>query len=219
MSVLPRPKRLCLHGKKSWTAFLFVWYFSYLLHLCHIGISLAYYEISNASKNSLSCKRISLVESKAGFTLIEVMVASTLVALFLASLFELNAVCLRSIDSGKESLAALQSVQDRNEVLRNLSFSDLTTASFVQNLMAAPANPAPFSKKATEVVTINKYPVPNGSTQFTRSPSGSVTVNSMATDLGSQLVKVNVQVSWTMTAGGRARVEATSCLVSNGTKK
>ena len=118
----------------------------------------------------------SLVESKAGFTLVEVMVASTLVALFFASLFELNAMCLRSIDSGKESLAALQSVQDRNEVLRNLAFSDLTTAAFVQNLMAAPANAAPFSQKATEVVTISKYPVSNGSTQFTRSPNGSVTV-------------------------------------------
>ena len=159
------------------------------------------------------------IESTAGFTLVEVMVASTLVALFFASLFELNAMCLRSIDSGKESLAALQSVQDRSEVLRNLAFSDLTTTSVVQNLMAAPANAAPFSQKATEVVTISKYPVANGSTQFTRSPNGSVTVNSTATDLGSQLVNVNVRVSWKMTAGGRGRVEETSCLVSNGTKK
>ena len=194
-----------------------------LLFIYYIYVILAFHLLIMKSQMRLKtccpATGFSLVESKAGFTLVEVMVASTLVALFLASLFELNAMCLRSIDSGKEALAALQSVQDRNEVLRNLSFSDLTTASFVQNLMAAPANPAPFSKKATEVVTINKYPVPNGSTQFTRSPSGSVTVNSMATDLGSQLVKVNVRVSWTMTAGGRARVEETSCLVSNGTKK
>ena len=99
-----------------------------------------------------------------GFTLVEVMVASMLVAIFFASLFELNAMCLRSIDSGKESLAALQSVQDRNEVLRNLAFSDLTTTAFVQNLMPCQLHASrsgwlkpKFSKKATEVVKISKY--------------------------------------------------------------
>ena len=61
-----------------------------------------------------------------GTTLVEVMVTAMLVAVFFASIFELNAMCLRFIDASKESLAALQSVQDRSETLRNLSFSDLT---------------------------------------------------------------------------------------------
>ena len=104
-----------------------------------------------------------------GTTLVEVMVAAVLVAVFFLSIFELNAMCLRFIDASKESLAALQSVQDRSETLRNLSFSDLTTTAVVQNLMATAANPAPFSQKATEVVKISKYPTPNGITQFTRS--------------------------------------------------
>jgi prepilin-type N-terminal cleavage/methylation domain-containing protein len=159
------------------------------------------------------------------FTLIEVMVATMLVAIFFASIFELNALCLRYMDSSKESLAALQSVQDRAEVLRNLAFSDLTTTSFVRdNVM--PANYTPdqtptlFSKKATEVVKIKQYPTANGVTQFTRLPNGTVTTDSVATNLGlAQLVKVDVSVSWTMTLGGRARTEQTSSIVSNGTKK
>jgi Tfp pilus assembly protein PilV len=154
-----------------------------------------------------------------GTTLVEVMVAAVLIAVFFASIFELNAMCLRFIDASKESLAALQSVQDRSETLRNLSFSDLTNTAIVQNLMATAANPAPFSQKATEVVKISKYPTPNGVTQFTRSPNGAVVNNSVATDLGSQLVKVDVAVSWTMTLSGRARSEQTSSIVSNGTKK
>ena len=154
-----------------------------------------------------------------GFTLVEVMVAAMLTALFFASIFELNAMCLRFIDSSKESLAALQSTQDRGELLRNLAFSDLTTTSFVQNLMATAANQAPFSKRATEVVQLSKYPTPNGVTQFTRSPNGTVTTDSTATDLGTALVKVNVSVSWIMTVGGRARIEQTSSIVSNGNKK
>jgi Tfp pilus assembly protein PilV len=154
-----------------------------------------------------------------GTTLVEVMVAAILIAVFFLSIFELNAMCIRFIDSSKETLAALQSVQDRSETLRNLSFSDLTTTSVVQTLMATAANPAPFSQKATEVVKISKYPTANGVTQFTRSPDGTVARDSVATDLGTQLVKVDVAISWTMTVGHRARTEQTSSIISNGTKK
>jgi prepilin-type N-terminal cleavage/methylation domain-containing protein len=165
-----------------------------------------------------------------GFTLVEVIVATMLVATFFVSIFELNAMCLRYNDASKESLAALQSVQDRTEVLRNLAFSDLTTTSFVRNSVM-PANYTPdhtptlFSKKATEVVKISKYttpptlPPPGGYTQFTRFPNGTVTTDSVATSLGTGLVQVDVSVSWNMTLGGRARTEQTSCIVSNGTKK
>ena len=51
-------------------------------------------------------------------TLSEVMVGLVLLAVFFASIFELNAVCLRYIDATKESVAALQSVQDRAEIDR-----------------------------------------------------------------------------------------------------
>ncbi len=162
-----------------------------------------------------------------GFTLVEVMVATMLVVVFFASIFELNAMCLRYIDASKECLAGMQSVQDRAEVLRNLAFSDLTTTSFVRdNVMPQPADytapnapPTLFSQKATEVVKISKYPTPDGVTQFTRSPSGHVATDSVATDLGTGLVKVDVSVSWSTTVGGRVRTEQTSTIVSNGTKK
>src|SRR6476646_5629103 len=171
-----------------------------------------------------------------GFTLAEVMVATMLVAIFFASIFELNAVCLRYVDASKESLAALQSVQDRSEALRNLAFSDLTNSAVLQNKIM-PDNytppdqygvkpPTSFSKKATEVVKISKYtvpptlPPPGGYTQFTRLPNGTVTMDSQATDLATAaLVKVDVSVTWNMTMGGRPRVEQTSSIVSNGTKK
>ena len=74
--------------------------------------------------------------SRAGFaergtSLVEVMVTAVLIAVFFASIFELNAMCLRFIDASKESLAALQSVQDRSETLRNLSLPDLTNTAVV----------------------------------------------------------------------------------------
>src|ERR1700746_3192493 len=94
----------------------------------------------------------------AAMTLPEVLVAVVLLATFCASIFELNAVCLRYIDASKESVAALQSVHDRCEVLRNLAFTDLTTKSYIQSLLATPANGSDFCKKATEVVKIRAYP-------------------------------------------------------------
>ena len=148
----------------------------------------------------------------------EVLVAVLLLAIFCASVFELNAVCLRYIDASKESVAALQSVHDRCEVLRNLSFSDLTTQSTVQSLLANPANSSDFCKKATELVKISGYPTANGVTQFTRTPDGTVSNDSTATDLGTSLVQVDVSTSWNM-LGGRARSEQTSTIISNGTKK
>src|SRR5437660_12604829 len=121
--------------------------------------------------------RLRLKQPTAAMTFPEVLVAVLLLAIFCASVFELNAVCLRYIDASKESIAALQSVHDRSEVLRNLSFTDLTTKSYVQSLLATPANGSEFCKKATEVVTISAYPTANGVTQFTSTQYGIVTNN------------------------------------------
>jgi hypothetical protein len=154
-----------------------------------------------------------------GTTLPEVLVGMIILVTFFASVFELNAVCLRYIDATKESVAALQSVQDRAEMLRNLAFTDLTNTTAVETLMATPPNASPFAGKATETVKISAYPIPNGVTEFTRSPNGVVTRISVATDLGKELVKVDVKVAWTLTLGGRLRSEETTNLLSNGSKK
>src|SRR5207247_7507434 len=122
----------------------------------------------------------------------EVLVAVVLFATFCASVIELIAVCLRYIDASIESIAALQSVHDRCEVLRNLAFTDLTTKSYVQSLLATPANSSDFCKKATEVVKISAYPTANGVTKFTSTPAGAVANDLTATDLGTSLVQVDV---------------------------
>ena len=154
-----------------------------------------------------------------GTTLVEVLVATLLLASFFASLFEANAVCLRFIAASKQSVGAIEAVQARAEVFRNLAFSDLTTTSYVQNLLATAANTSDFAKSATEVVKISAYLTANGVTQITRAMAGTVNLNSTATSLGSTLVKVDISQSWTAVFGGRQRTEQTSLIISNGTKK
>jgi hypothetical protein len=155
-----------------------------------------------------------------GTTLVEVLVATLLLTSFFASLFEANALCLRFIAASKQSVGAIEAVQARAEVFRNLAFSDLTASppSYVQNLLATAANTSDFAKSATEVVKISAYPTANGVTQMTRATNGTVSLNSTATSLGT-LVKVDISQTWTAVLGGRQRTEQTSLIISNGTKK
>ena len=162
---------------------------------------------------------------QSGTTLVETAVAATLIAVFFATIFELNAVCLRYIDASKESVAALQGVQDRVEALRNLAFTDLTNATFVQTLMATPANGSDFAKtKPTETVTIWNYNTANKSkvlgTGFTITrPAGAIVTPSI-TPLSSlaDVVLVRAKYTWSM-LGGRSGSEQTETIISSGTKK
>jgi len=170
--------------------------------------------------------RVGLKRSRkplAGVTLVETMIAVALVAVFFVSIFEVNGLCLRYITSSKNNVAVLQGVQDRLEQLRNLSFANLASASYVQSLMTTPANGAEFlARSPTEVVTLSAYPTANASnTQITLSAGGSsATINSTDSNLATaKLVKVNVTYSWTETLGGRSRSEQSETIISAGTKK
>jgi Tfp pilus assembly protein PilV len=158
-------------------------------------------------------------EHTSGTTLVEILVAAVLLASFFASLFEANALCLRFVAASKQSVGAIEVVQARAEVFRNLRFTDLTTTSYVQNLLTTAANTSDFAKSATEVVKISAYPTANGVTQMTRATNGTVSLDSTATSLGSTLVKVDISQSWTGVLGGRQRTEQTSLIISNGTRK
>ena len=157
-----------------------------------------------------------------GFTLVEVLVAVALLGAIFVTIFELNARCLRFIDASKETVGALQGVQDRVEQLRSLLFTDLTNATTLQTLMTTPSNGSALAQNATEVITLSAYPTPNGTTQITRGPGTSVTptINSTDSSLSSAtLVKVNVTYTWTTTFGGQSRSEQTETIISAGTKK
>jgi len=156
---------------------------------------------------------------QSGTTFSEVLMAVILLAFFFTSIFELNAICLRYIDASKESVAAMQLVQDRSEVLRNLAFRDLTSSSYLQTLMASPANGSDFARNVTEIVKVSQYPTANGITQLTRNGAGTVTTDSLAGALGTTLVKVDVSATWNMTFGGRPRSTSVTSIVANGTKK
>lgn len=151
-------------------------------------------------------------------TLVELMVAAVLIVTFFAGIFEVNAVCLRYVAAGKESLAAIAAANDRAETLRNLAFYDLIDTAEVRDVLAAPANASDWASRASEVVKISAFPTPNGVTQFTRSANGQVTLDSTATSLGKTLVLLEVTTTF-KGIGNRPRSEVVTSIISNGTKK
>ena len=180
--------------------------------------------------------------SQAGATLVEILVAVTLVAGFFLTIFEVNAICLRYIDASKECVAAVQGVQDRIEGLRNIDFSNLISPAYMMNPQPtpAPSGPRPMSlvypsnssnlaAKVTEEVTVSGYPsgtpLPGGTPiiVYTRAPGAAVypsaSPNASVDFSGMTMVKVKVKYSWNATLGRRAQSEETETLVSAGTKK
>ena len=179
---------------------------------------------------------------QAGTTLVETLVAVTLVGAFFVTIFEVNAVCLRYIEASKECVAAVQGVQDRVEGLRNLAFTDLTSPTYMMNpqptpspsgprpiSLVFPSNTSDLAARVTEEVTVSGYPsgtpLPGGTPiiTYTRPPGAAVYPSaSPATspDFSSMtMVKVKVKYTWTATLGGRQQSEEAETLVAAGTKK
>ncbi len=158
--------------------------------------------------------------ANAGFTIPEVVVAATLVAVFFCSIFEVNGLCLRFISASKENVGATEAVHDRLEQLRNADFSTLTSVSSTKSLLAQPANPSPLAKKAIETVIVSDYPSGSPSITYTRAINGTVSsVPATANFSNSTLLQVDVANQWPATFGNRTGAAQTSTVIAQGVKK
>ena len=111
----------------------------------------------------------------AAFTLPEILIAATLVAMFFVSIFEVNGLCLRFISASKENVGATEAVHDRLEQLRNADFGTLTTVSSMKTFLTQAANSSPLAKKAIETVTVSNYPSGSPTTRPLAHPLSSIT--------------------------------------------
>jgi Tfp pilus assembly protein PilV len=166
------------------------------------------------------------ISPQAGTTLVEVMVAALVTALFFSSIFQVNAICLNYISSSKENISGIECIQDRLEQLRNTDFSTLTDTTAMTTLLTTPPNSSFLPLKATETVTIRTFT--NGapttpsitfnrgsgaSVAPTHSPAGTVRFGS------NTLIQVDVRYDWSATFGSRPCSEQSSTIIAAGTKK
>ena len=155
----------------------------------------------------------------------EVLIAATICAVFFIGVFQVNAVCLRLINASKESVAAIECVQDRLEQIRNLSYATLVDTAGLTAFLTTPPNASTLPLKATETVTIRQFAngaATNPTITFTRAPGASIvpTYTPNAVDFtGVKLVQVDVAYNWTTTLGSISHLETSSTIISDGAKK
>jgi Tfp pilus assembly protein PilV len=94
--------------------------------------------------------RLSRKLPEQGTSLPELLIASLVIGIFFASIFEVSAVCLRYISASKENVSAIESVQDRIEQIRGTDFPNLLDATYMSVTPAVPAaspSPSPAQRR------------------------------------------------------------------------
>jgi uncharacterized protein (TIGR02598 family) len=132
--------------------------------------------------------------SQDGFTLTETVVAATISALFLSSLFAMNLSSMETIRSAKESTVASQVLQQRMESMRIANWHQITDAAWVRdNLLNIDAAGGDQLKNIVETATLVPYAsISIGNTQLRRS-GGVPTIVTQNTNL---LLENAVKVIW-----------------------
>ena len=150
----------------------------------------------------------------AGFAFVEAMVAASVAVIALGGFYASTQQAGRVLRMGKEVVSASELLQQRIEALRYAPpWSNITTATGIATVVAAPTGAAANFSNVTETYTVSGYP--SGSVlTVTRSPSGTFTNNGV--DLSStSCVKVTVTAKWTGVANIQ-RSRQLSTIMSKG---
>lgn len=155
-----------------------------------------------------------------GSILVETLVAVLIIGLFMGGLFELNAFNVRSIRSGRETVAASLVLQERLDQIRNTTWNKVSDAGIVQNMLNAPAASSAALPQLSEQVTISAYPATAptpASAVVTRAANGTTTIVSSNPALSSQkTVRADVTITWSSGATARTRTRALSTIIAEG---
>jgi prepilin-type N-terminal cleavage/methylation domain-containing protein len=131
-----------------------------------------------------------------GFTLVESVIATAISALFLGSLFLMNAAAMDTITMARQAACASQVLQQRIESMRIANWHQVTDATWLQtNLLNADAPGADQLHGLSETLTLVPYGSSTvGNTKLIRA-KGVVKILSNNTDL---LGENAVKIIWTL---------------------
>lgn len=135
-----------------------------------------------------------------GTTLIEAMIAATLSALFLGSLFAMNSSSMATIKMARDAACASQVLQQRIEGLRIANWHQITDAAWLRdNLLNKDAAGASQLKNISETLMLIPYGSSTpGNTKLIRS-GGQTTIENQSSTL---LTENAVKVVWAVTYSG-----------------
>jgi hypothetical protein len=137
---------------------------------------------------------------RSGTTLIEAMIAATLSALFLGSLFAMNSSSMATIKMARDAACASQVLQQRIEGLRIANWHQITDATWLENnLLNTDAAGASQLKDLTETFMLIPYGSSTpGNTKLIRAAKETTIVNQSDALLAENAIKV----VWTVAYAG-----------------
>jgi len=181
-------------------------------------------------------------DARQGFTLAEVLVAIAVAVLFGTAAFATNERLLLTLKAQRESTAATMMLQEQMEAFRSLTYGQVASNTVSATPSPSPASAADIVYNGTvsesqlggitgtlsETITVSAYmdssgnapPTTSAQNQWIRNaahPTGSLQSPSSSTLANYDLLKVDIQLSWT-SANGRTRNREISSIFGKGNK-
>ncbi|MEI6350084.1 MAG: prepilin-type N-terminal cleavage/methylation domain-containing protein [Verrucomicrobiota bacterium] len=167
---------------------------------------------------SLSC----IYLPRAGFTLIENLIALGILLLLFSGLFVLSGQCIRILRVSFEHAATSQVLQQRNEQVRVAGWQQINNPDWVKaNILNQNTDGEDLLADAHEFVSIAPYStgsnsiVSPGLDTFER-VGGTVTSSGVALSTSNSAVQVTWTLTWTESASKRSLSRSMSTILANG---
>lgn len=156
----------------------------------------------------------------AGAVIVEALAAAMIIGLFMGGLFEMNALNLRTIRAGKETVAASLVLQERLDQVRNTTWANVSLAAHLQTILNAPAASASALPQLSEQITVSAYPATAPmppSAVVTRAANGATAVVSSNPDLSElPTVRADVTITWRSSPRAKTRTRTLSTIIAEG---
>lgn len=155
-----------------------------------------------------------------GAVIAEALAAAMIIGLFMGGLFEMNALSMRTVRSGKETVAASLILQERLDQVRNTKWVTVSDGSYLQSVLSTAAASSPALSQLTEQITVSAYPAASPAptaTVVTRAANGATAVvSSNAALIKQPTVRADVTITWLSNSKGKPRTRTLSTIIAEG---
>lgn len=156
---------------------------------------------------------------RAGFTLVETMIAAAVAMIGMTAAMSLNQGHMRLVKSAGQSNAATLCLQERVEQMRLASWRKITNADYIKDtLLAVPTRSAAPLDQLWETITISAYPDSAAAKKLIverRAGGERVTLLSGDGLASERLAQLEFQIRW-LGPDRRPRTRMSTTLISNG---
>jgi hypothetical protein len=152
--------------------------------------------------------------------IVEALAAAMIIGLFMGGLFQMNALNLRTMRAGKETVAASLVLQERLDQVRNTTWANASQSAYLRTILNSPAASASVLPQLTEQITVSAYPATSPmptSAVVTRAANGSTAIVSSNADLSKlRTVRADVTISWRSSPRAKTRTRTLSTIIAEG---